>query len=510
MKKIIAVLMTVVMFVSGTICSFAAGKPTKYTFKWGEYFTQEERTIDCYYSDSYFNQKSSVYNKHLASASMALSLTGTRSLGSENAIDALKKIGCRNIVAVTNNGAKEVVFGKKKIKKETLIVVNTKATYGLCEWDNNVFFGASGDVAGYREICDATYNKLLKYAKNIKNVKFWIVGHSRGGAIANMVGKRLSDKFGKKNVYAYCFDNPTTVTQKNGNDKYTNIHNVQIRESGAGVLIPAFMGFDRYGKTDKVFTSANNHDAEMMAMLSTISDVNYWTADDFKWARIDKNLLNYLDDLTDGISLGIIQNNMILTDADSMEEFWQTALALLEQVVGSREKYTTGISKLAGAAAKKLGCADVYTSERALRSAFVHIYDIMQYKDIPEHDDDPLLVGGKNLLKSRKLAALIMAITPVLSGRKPAILSNGCKYAAWVNTLWKESGLEKIMSESEQQDTKLMLATVCELLLNLIRLDAKNDHQIISTALYNTHRLYDCHLPVAMMAYLMADDSYYK
>lgn len=510
MKKIIAVLMTIVMVLSGTVCSFAAGKPIKYIFKWGEYFTQEPRTVECYYSDSYFNQKSSQYNKHLASASMALSLTGTRSLKSENAIDALKKIGCKNITSITNNGAKELVFGKKKIKNGTLVIINSKATYGLCEWDNNVYFGSSGDVAGYMDICNATYKKLVAYVKNDKNVKFWISGHSRGGAIANVVGKRLSDKFGKKNVYAYCFDNPMTTTCKNGNDKYTNIHNIQIKESGAGVLIPAFMGFDRYGRIDKVFTSENDHDAAMMAMLSNISDVDYWSAADFKWAKIDKNLLNYLDDLGDGIGLNIIQNNMILSDADSMEKFWQAALQLLEQIFESREKYVSLISTNAATAAEEIGCDTVYTAEQALKSAAVHIYNIIQYKDMPDHEDDPLLIGGKQLLKSKKLAALILAIGPVLSGKKPAILSDSSKYAAWVNTLWKESGLERIMSESEQQDTKLMLATLSEILLNLIRLDVQNEHQVIATALYNTHRLYDCHLPVAMMAYLMADDSYYK
>lgn len=510
MKRITAVLMATVMVLMSAGSSFAASKPSKLTFNWGEYFTQESRTVDCYYSDSYFNQSSSKYNKHLASASMAMSLTGTRSIKSENAIDALKKIGCKNIKCVKRSGSKAVVFGKKKLKNGSLVVINTKATYGFCEWDNNVFLDTEGDLAGYRDISEATYKKALTYVKKGEKVKFWIAGHSRGGGIANLVAKSLSDKFGKKNVYAYCFDNPYTTTKKAGNDSYTNIHNVEIQESGASVLLPAYMGLDRYGVVDKIYTAVDGQDAEMIKMLRTISDCDYWSANDFRWAKIDTNILHYLEAVSGKDFMEVFKSNLLVGAGDSQEEFWNQALSVMQQVLPTREAFAKTISKNAQAAASKMGFEQAYTFERAARSAAIHLYNIIQYKDIPGHEDDLLVIAGRNLLGSKKIANILLPLLPIISGNKPEILTCSKKYASWVNLVCKEAKLETIMTREQQDDTKLMLATLAEVLLKLVQLDFGNEHQLIGTVLYNGHRLYDCHVPVATMAYLMADDSYYK
>ena len=510
MKRITAVLMAILMVFTSTVTTFAASKTTKYTFNWGEYFTQEARTVPCYYSDSYFTKSSSKYNEHLASASMAMALTGTRSVKSENAIDALKKIGCKKIKSVTHIGSKAVVMGKKKIKNGTLVVVNTKATYGFCEWDNNVYFGLDGDVAGYVDISERTYKKILSYVKNDKNVKFWIFGHSRGGGIANLVAKDLSDKFGKKNVYAYCFDNPTTTTARPENEKYTNIHNVEIADSGASVLFPAYMGLGRYGTVDKVVTAEGGQDAEMLKMLRTISDCEYWSGNDFRWAKIDRNILHYLEAITGKPLMDVLNDNLIVGESAPQEDFWKELLDLMEKIAPTREAFVCEISKNAQAAAEKLGYETAYTGERAARSLAIHLYNIVQFKDIPGHEEDSLVTAGKNLLDSRKLISLVADIAPVIIGQTPKMMSCSKEYANWIKTLCKEMKLDTVMSEEEAQDTELMLATLVEPLLKLIKYDFRNDHQIIGTVLYNTHRLYDCHVPVTMMAYLMADDSYYN
>lgn len=502
--------MVIMMVLTSATCTFAASKPTKYTFNWGEYFTQEARTVDCYYSDSYFIQNSSKYNKHLASASMAMSLTGTRSLKSENAIDALKKIGCKNIKYVNRSGSRAVVLGKKKLKNGSLIVINPKATYGFCEWDNNVYFDTEGDLAGYRDISEATYKKAISYVKKGEKVKFWIAGHSRGGGITNLVAKELSDKFGKKNVYAYCFDNPYTTTRKEGNDRYTNIHNVEINDSGASVLLPAYMGLDRYGVVDKVYTALDGQDADMIKMLRKISDCDYWSGSDFRWASIDTNLLHYLDALGGKDIMEVFKKNLKVGEPDSQEEFWNVALERLQEVMPDRKAFAVDISENAQAAAEKMGFDKAYTFERAARTLAVHLYDIIQYKDIPDHDDDKLLVGFKKLLSSKMLGSLALKIAPVISGKTPDILKCSSRYAKWVNTLCNELKLETIMTEEEQKDTKLMLATALEVVLKIVQSDFKSDHQLIGTVLYNGHRMYDCHVPVTAMAYLMADDSYYR
>ncbi|MCQ2551024.1 MAG: lipase family protein [Clostridia bacterium] len=469
MKKLVTLGLTLALVFTSTVGTFAA---TKYTFNWGEYFTQEPRTVDCYYQDKYFEKDSSKYNRHLASASMALSLTGTRSVASENPIDALKKIGCKNIKSVKHAGSKAIVYGQKKIKGGKLVVVNTKATYGFCEWDNNVYFGEKGDLAGYKDICDKTYSALVKYVKKDEKVKFWIAGHSRGGGIANIVAKRLSDKFGKKNVYCYCFDNPYTTTKKDGNAKYTNIHNVLIQESGASVLIPAYMGFDRYGVVDKVFSAAD--DEEMLPMLHRISDMEYLSAKDFKWSSCS------------GVA--------------DQQQFWDQALYLLEKVMPSREAFCKEVTPYALAAAKKFGYDEAYTFERAARSFAVHLYDIVQFKDDPNHPKDILAVGFNNLLKDKELIDVLLNINPKCAKQ----------YAKLVSSAWKGLGIEDMVSVDEAKDLKLMFATLLEPLLKLVKLDLMQNHKILEAVLLNKERLYDCHVPVTMMAYLMSQDEYYK
>ncbi|MGN0241440.1 MAG: hypothetical protein ACI4CS_07115, partial [Candidatus Weimeria sp.] len=55
---------------------------------------------------------------------------------------------------------------------------------------------------------------------------FWVTGHSRGVAVADIMAKRLSDTYGKSAVYAYTFASPkVTKSREKDTSRYTNIYN---------------------------------------------------------------------------------------------------------------------------------------------------------------------------------------------------------------------------------------------------------------------------------------------
>ncbi len=103
------------------------------------------------------------------------------------------------------------------------------------EWKSNLRLGDSLlDLptvhAGFNATEKAVHKKLNTFLKTNKlkkgSVAFWVTGHSRGAAVANIMAKRLSDTYGKSNVYAYTFASPKVVkVSTKTTNKYSNIFN---------------------------------------------------------------------------------------------------------------------------------------------------------------------------------------------------------------------------------------------------------------------------------------------
>ena len=83
-----------------------------------------------------------------------------------------------------------------------------------------------------------------------------MVGFSRGGAVANLTAKRLTDTYGEAGnlIYGYSFETPkggvdaTEIKESwTYNGVYANIHNVINSGDFIPVVAPAQMGFKRYG-----------------------------------------------------------------------------------------------------------------------------------------------------------------------------------------------------------------------------------------------------------------------
>jgi len=102
------------------------------------------------------------------------------------------------------------------------------------EYAENFFLAA-------QEVLDT----LAEQIDGLQNPLFLITGHSRGAAVANILGAKLTDRFGAENVYAYTFATPRTV--RGDYPAYGNIFNV-INPADLITYLPfPQWGFGRYG-----------------------------------------------------------------------------------------------------------------------------------------------------------------------------------------------------------------------------------------------------------------------
>ncbi len=116
-------------------------------------------------------------------------------------------------------------FAHKEIDDFDLFAVSIRSfNYGK-EWANNFTIGSEGNHQGFSLRAAEIYSDLITYITNVltdlereleSNVKVWITGYSRGGAIAGLVTDNLmrTSQFsiGEENLYTYTFE--TGSTQK--------------------------------------------------------------------------------------------------------------------------------------------------------------------------------------------------------------------------------------------------------------------------------------------------------
>lgn len=165
-----------------------------------------------------------------------------------------------NHVAQFNIAHKKI--GKGKDKKE-LVVISIRGTRGEMEWLSNFAMGQDAefdyisewtekqnhmgfDIAANR-IVELVEEYIDRYKVKGDDVTFWITGHSRGGALANLVGKKLEDQ--NFDTYTYSFATPNTTLEADAADKYPSIFNI-VNEDDLVPAVPSeAWGFTKYGQT---------------------------------------------------------------------------------------------------------------------------------------------------------------------------------------------------------------------------------------------------------------------
>ncbi len=251
-----------------------------------------------YYSDGYFAEDENVYNKHLASMSLSLELSGFNSNKSNinpfdssilekdysekfnNVQQILGDIGFKNIYA---NDYMSVQPSKDSIG---VTIANKKTTIGEDEkyiipivvrgggyereWISNVTLNYENNNTAEAYGFATPASKVLKEVENYINshelkdaldsgkIIFWPVGYSRGGATANITAKNLIEKYVYKDgnktgnkVFAYTFEAPQggadSAEKLSDKTSYYSIHNAINKTDVVPLVGPTRMGLKRYG-----------------------------------------------------------------------------------------------------------------------------------------------------------------------------------------------------------------------------------------------------------------------
>lgn len=240
--------------------------------------------------DEFLEQSSFVYSQRLAGplSALAACVYGYRhdmdchtldSVGFK-VVDLMRHYGDDIDYAHPKYGKNQVgfTFASKRVRLDgemrDVLLVLVRGTFGRDEWISNInmcnTWGMSAIATntpppelheGFRIATDAVQEALQEYVAKKKidvgTAKIVITGHSRGAAVANILGARIDD--GKLfpdarlgNVFVYTFATPNTVLRSDveaGATRYSNIFNI-INPEDMVPLVPILHWHARRYGTD--------------------------------------------------------------------------------------------------------------------------------------------------------------------------------------------------------------------------------------------------------------------
>lgn len=154
-----------------------------------------------------------------------------------------------NTVGYSIASATETINGQRT----NVIAVVCRGTASLPEWRSNLQEMENGFAVAANDVITGLNSYIADPTNGIDTslpVKYFITGHSRGAAVANLLGPVLSDAEGKQNVFVYTFACPTTSNDPN-RQNYNNIKNfINVRDAVPalpGWLTGKVDGYNRFG-----------------------------------------------------------------------------------------------------------------------------------------------------------------------------------------------------------------------------------------------------------------------
>ena len=219
------------------------------TYHYNLYEGANKQGTDTYeYDDAYFMKSSYDVDAHLVTLSAQATLASRNkwgdkedkyeqdpSNGSENVENFLKELGFSNVESnewyhhEMLDNSMGVALGNRVIeengKKYTLLAIIPRSGGYRQEWSGNTNIGTGAVHQGFFEARDEVLRFTKQYLSKNKidgNLKVWIAGFSRGGAVSNTLGGFFADGgaeyFGGNvtveptNIYCYTFATPRTIT----------------------------------------------------------------------------------------------------------------------------------------------------------------------------------------------------------------------------------------------------------------------------------------------------------
>jgi len=258
-----------------TVMLSGCGKSYEYIFGDAEWMsTYKEKSSDTevktvkdtfYYSDDWFADDPSSENRELALASMQLTAACVSDEEDGMGAEFLRSMGFEEIgFSDFESGDPDdcnYTWARKTAGDGTIVAVAIQSTSTDAKiknegWKQNFIIndpdGAdpSGEHYAYGKAADAVLDDIAALAGD-GDTAFWLTGQSRGGAIANVLAARLSEKTPDAKVFAYTFEAPATV-DADAAGSYKNIHNYLCSDD----IVTHFpmWGMTRYGVTHELKT----------------------------------------------------------------------------------------------------------------------------------------------------------------------------------------------------------------------------------------------------------------
>ena len=263
-------------------------------------------TTDFTYSDDYFSGSSKVYHQDLALMSLKLAMSAFNRVNAsyrkedvgKNVYDLLTKLEFQdiNIDAYEGKPTRESVgyaIGHKRIlvndQEYTLIALALRGANYEVEWADNFCVLSDSEHQGFAVPAEKVKEGLLSYIREHaagENIKLWVTGYSRAGAISNQLAGTLdralyegssSLNLGANldiaNFYVYTFETPRpTALDVAKTEKWSNIHNIVNPIDLVPKVAPATWEYDRYGITYYLPAYENAYNEEFTDNILKVAD----------------------------------------------------------------------------------------------------------------------------------------------------------------------------------------------------------------------------------------------
>ncbi len=279
------------------------------------------KSLSIQWDSSWLLRPSNGYESGLAVASMALcqaSYGNTASNGCVYLSESLGSLGFQDLdLSAYDHRTEEdptdyetlgidiaaYGFGRQRLllssgEQTDLVVVVVRGTTPTVEWNSNGNIADSAKDGHYdeaiyhegfkraeEELAKRLSDYLTKNQVDCGSARIWVMGHSRGAAVANLVAAELDEGhlgFDSERVYAYAFASPLCTRRKDAQDRrFANIFNVVNPEDFIPRLPLRTWGFKRFGRTLYLPCVATSYALycrtyhEMQSTFFTLTDTDY-------------------------------------------------------------------------------------------------------------------------------------------------------------------------------------------------------------------------------------------
>ena len=141
----------------------------------------------------------------------------------------------------------------KKIGESEVIAVAIRGEKYDAEWASNFIVGKEGDAKGFSDSSSKILGRVKAYISDnaLSDCKIWIVGYSRAGAIADLMGVYINKNLAEfgissdDDIYVYAFEPPAASLD---GTVYDNIVIVKNKNDIVPLVYPASWGFHTNGR----------------------------------------------------------------------------------------------------------------------------------------------------------------------------------------------------------------------------------------------------------------------